>query len=177
MYFNIASVFLISAASAYASTLLDLKESTTDNLFQVPICALPCATNSTSTSACSFRDLQCLCSDPNYVSNTMNCIQSSCSADTQQRALSDVERLCLFAGATASISIPVSTSTLNGIPTTIYSFEGFFPTSTTTTTSTTSTSTTTSASATSTTSAASRGIVNNVLGLVATWAVILSFYV
>ncbi|KAJ3860592.1 hypothetical protein EV359DRAFT_85177 [Lentinula novae-zelandiae] len=62
----------------------------------LPTCALPCltATSSTSFGNCSSTDDACLCSNPQFISNTATCIEGACTGNDLQTALSAAEALC-----------------------------------------------------------------------------------
>ncbi|KAJ3926401.1 MAG: hypothetical protein NXY57DRAFT_1029139 [Lentinula lateritia] len=68
----------------------------------LPTCALPCltATSSTSFGNCSSTDDACLCSNPQFISNTATCIEGACTGNDLQTALSAAEALCAQAGVT-----------------------------------------------------------------------------
>ncbi|KAJ4476258.1 hypothetical protein C8R41DRAFT_846171 [Lentinula lateritia] len=81
----------------------------------LPTCALPCltATSSTSFGNCSSTDDACLCSNPQFISNTATCIEGACTGNDLQTALSAAEALCAQAGVTldpSSILASVSTT-------------------------------------------------------------------
>ncbi|KAJ3808340.1 hypothetical protein EV368DRAFT_84802 [Lentinula lateritia] len=68
----------------------------------LPTCALPCltATSSTSFGSCSSTDEACLCSNPQFISNTTTCIEGACTGNDLQTAISAAEALCAQAGVT-----------------------------------------------------------------------------
>ncbi|KAJ4474358.1 hypothetical protein J3R30DRAFT_3508291 [Lentinula aciculospora] len=92
---------LLSAGFTFASNLEIVSRQ-----LDLPTCALPCltATSSTSFGNCSSTDEACLCTNPQFISNTTTCIEGACTGNDLQTAISAAESLCAQAGVTIDAS-------------------------------------------------------------------------
>ncbi|KAK7436690.1 hypothetical protein VKT23_018945 [Stygiomarasmius scandens] len=76
---------------------------------QFPSCAMPCVA-SADTGSCVPTDNSCLCRSESFVNSTTECIESSCSGNDLQAALSGAQQLCAAVGVTLT-STPTPTPT------------------------------------------------------------------
>ncbi|KAJ3906995.1 hypothetical protein F5879DRAFT_944013 [Lentinula edodes] len=96
------ALLLAAAAVAGSTSASELSR----RQFNLPTCALPCltATSSTSFGNCSSTDEACLCSNPQFISNATTCIEGACTGNDLQTAISAAEALCAQAGVTLDTS-------------------------------------------------------------------------
>ncbi|KAL5478523.1 hypothetical protein ACEPAI_2707 [Sanghuangporus weigelae] len=65
----------------------------------VPQCALTCIANA-DLGGCSATDNNCLCNNPQFVSSTASCIESSCTGDDLNNAIGFAQQTCEAVGVT-----------------------------------------------------------------------------
>ncbi|THU85128.1 hypothetical protein K435DRAFT_783425 [Dendrothele bispora CBS 962.96] len=109
-YSFFVSTALVSLASASSVSLWRR---------QFPGCATSCLANA-DTGNCVASDNACLCRSQSFVDSTTQCIESSCSGNDLQTALTDAQMLCAAVGVTLT-STPGSTPTSGGASTTVTS--------------------------------------------------------
>ncbi|KAL6250794.1 hypothetical protein RBB50_003097 [Rhinocladiella similis] len=96
MRFTIASVGLFA--------LFNL--ASTQDLSNLPSCALSCATNAIGSTGCALTDAKCICTATNFLSGVETCIQGACSQADQQATLQFAVQFC--AQANVTITLPTA---------------------------------------------------------------------
>ncbi|KAI0821265.1 hypothetical protein BC629DRAFT_1587558 [Irpex lacteus] len=83
-------------------------------------CLITCVTTAASDAGCSsFTDLQCVCTNPTFLSSATSCLQSSCTSADQQAALQLQSTECAgiaassgASGSSAAASTPAPSASL-----------------------------------------------------------------
>ncbi|KAH0578681.1 hypothetical protein H2248_003811 [Termitomyces sp. 'cryptogamus'] len=153
MHFTLA-LSLLSLASAVCASLVPRQT--------IPQCASACLFGpDVDLDGCSVTDNLCLCKSAPFISRSTSCIESACSGNDLQTALTVAQQLCASVGVTLTSAAPASTSagagnnSLDAKPTSSFVFSRQFALSSDLTrhlSSTPSSATSASASAPATTS-------------------------
>ncbi|KAE9392109.1 hypothetical protein BT96DRAFT_924900 [Gymnopus androsaceus JB14] len=85
-------------------------------LSNLPTCAIPCLTATTTTTFgnCSSTDEACLCNNSQFISTTTSCVEGACTGNDLQTALQAAQGLCASAGVTLDISSIASSVSATG---------------------------------------------------------------
>ncbi|KNZ79256.1 hypothetical protein J132_03731 [Termitomyces sp. J132] len=102
MHFTLA-LSLLSLASAVCASLVPRQT--------IPQCASACLFGpDVDLDGCSVTDNLCLCKSAPFISRSTSCIESACSGNDLQTALTVAQQLCASVGVTLTSAAPASTS-------------------------------------------------------------------
>ncbi|EJU03112.1 hypothetical protein DACRYDRAFT_99491 [Dacryopinax primogenitus] len=70
----------------------------------IPACAETCLATviTTGNSTCAVTDIACFCDDPTFLSDTLACLQTTCSASDLQTAIQAAQAECAAAGVSVN---------------------------------------------------------------------------
>ncbi|KIK60536.1 hypothetical protein GYMLUDRAFT_200710, partial [Collybiopsis luxurians FD-317 M1] len=97
---RLSAVFLGSIVASASATLYSRASSS------LPTCATDCLSQATSSNdgGCSTTDITCMCSNKQFQTTILQCVESKCSGDDVQTALDTATNLCASAGVTIDTS-------------------------------------------------------------------------
>jgi len=97
MHGGFAIILAYVATYVYASPISTSSRRQLSDLGSLPGCALPCAT--APFLGCTSNDAECLCTHPEFVTNTASCAAQDCQGNDLQLAVEALEGFCMAGGA------------------------------------------------------------------------------
>ncbi|KAF4603037.1 hypothetical protein EYR38_003442 [Pleurotus pulmonarius] len=153
MFFSLASIALLAVSVAAQGE-----------------CSLTCLDPTQSVNGCGPTDNACLCRDDAFISNTTECINTSCTGDDITNAQAAARSLCAAVGVTLTstpASAPTSSSSSAAAPPASSTSSGSSSAPTSTAPASSTGSATTSPAPAQTSNAASFNGVNSLAGIAA----------